>query len=155
MQRRRLSFHTKLVPYLVFSVLILPIVILGIAISILRSDDGGMAAPLIVLAMYLFVIGYLASFKVLIEGDILHARNYYIWHRIPLSEIERAYIQTSMKTWLGERMTFRIWIEPRKGSGYKGFFIPIVNYKPEQLRELYEILGIESKRTRLFSREKV
>lgn len=92
---------------------------------------------------------------IMVTDDILRVRNFYIWHHIPLSEIERAYIQTSMKTWVGERMTFRIWVEPRKGSRYKGFFIPIVNYKPEQLRELYEILGIKSKRTRLFSREKI
>ena len=77
-------------------------------------------------------------------------RIFYLWLRIPLSEIKRPYIQTAMNTWFGERMTFRIWVEPCAGSEYKGFFIPIVNYKPEQLRVLYEVLGIKNRRVSIF-----
>lgn len=152
--QRRLTFRTRWVPYFVFSILMLPLVILGLVFSFLRPGPGEVKASVIILAAYILVIGYLASFKVIIADGRLRVRNFYIWRQIPLSEIQQAYIQTSMKTWVGERMTFRIWVEPRKGSGYKGFFIPIVNYKPEQLRKLYEILGIKSKRTSLFSREK-
>ena len=140
-------------PYLVFSVLILPIVILGLVISVLRSDPRGIGASVAILVAYFIVISYLASFKVIVSDDVLKVRNFYIWHYMPISEIKRAYIQTTMKTWLGDYMTFRIWVQPCEGSGYKGLFIPIINYKPEQLRELYEILGVKSKRTHLFGRE--
>lgn len=109
-----------------------------------------------VLGLYgllLLIYGCLLSFKVVVAGERLSVRNFYIWHHIRLADIERAYIQTSMKTGTGgEMMTFRIWIEPRKELGRKGFYIPLVNYKPEELQKLYRILGINSKRTRMFSR---
>jgi len=137
------------------SILVLPFASLFLSLGVLRGNLE-IIKPAVVLYIGLLVwYVYLGSFKVIATDDTLCVRNFYIWHRIPISDIERAYIQTSMKTWLGDRMTFRIWVQPRRGSGYKGFFIPIVNYKPEQLRELYEVLGIKSKRTRLFSREKI
>lgn len=152
---RRLVLKTKWMPYIGMSILILPFALLFLILGLLRANfELIKPATGLCVGLLLWYV-YLGSFKVVVTNDILCVRNFYIWHRIQLSEIARAYIQTSMKTWLGERMTFRIWVEPRKGSKYKGFFIPIVNYKPEQLKELYEILGIKSKRMRLFSREKI
>lgn len=49
---------------------------------------------------------------------------------------------------------FRIWVEPHKETGKNGFFVPIVDYKREELRELYLIPGIKNKWTRPFSRER-
>lgn len=152
---RRLVLKTKWVPYVGMSILLVPLASFFLVFGLLRDDHEIVKPAIFIYLLLLFWFAYLRSFKVIVTDIELCVRNFYIWHCIPITEIGDAYIQTSMKTWLGERMTFRIWVEPKNGSKYKGLFFPIVNYKPEQLRQVYEILGINSKRTRLFSREKI
>lgn len=60
-----------------------------------------------------------------------------------------------METPVGRKTTFRIWVEPKEDSGYQPFYISIVNYNPDKLREVYKAIGVNSNRTRLFSREKI
>ena len=150
---RKLVMRTKWLPYCVFGGLLIPFACIFLSLGIYRHNFEGVKPAIVLLGSLVVIYAYLYSFKVIIADNVLHVRNFYIWHCMPISEIKCAYIQTTMKTWIGDYMTFRIWVQPREGSGYRGFFIPIVNYKPEQLRELYEILGVKSKRTRLFSRE--
>lgn len=121
----------------------------------IQSDFRAVGAPILFYTTLLLIYAFLLSFKIVLTDNKLSVRNLFVWHHIRLSDIERAYIQTSMKTRTGgQMMTFRIWIEPRKELGRKGFYIPLVNYKPEELQELYRVLGIRSKRTRMFSRAK-
>ncbi|HET7307191.1 MAG TPA: hypothetical protein VFK24_05180 [Gammaproteobacteria bacterium] len=151
----QMILRTKMTPYIVMTILLGPFPVAFLIIGILRGDWKGATPVLGLFAILLLCYAYFSSFKVILADDRLSVRNLYIWHHIRLSEIKRAFIQTSMKTWLGdEAMTFRIWIEPYKQTGKKGFFVPIVNFKPDELHELYQVLGIKSKRTRLFSREK-
>lgn len=151
---QKLVLRTKWLPYFVFGGLLIPLASLFLGLGIIRHDFEILKPAVVLLGILLFIYAYLYSFKVIIADGVLQVRNFYVWHKIPVSEIKEACIQTSMKTPLGERMTFRIWIEPHSGSGRKGFFIPIVNYKPEQLHMLYEILGIKNKRISLFSWKK-
>lgn len=151
--RRQLKLRTKWFAYVPLTVILLPFILW---ITIANIHDWNLDATKAVgfmCGILLFIYAGLASFKVVVQDELLCVRNYYIWHRIPLSEIERAHIKVGYEGPMGPPI--RIKIEPRQGSRYKPFWIPIVPYKPEQLRKLYEILGVKSKRTRLFSREKV
>jgi len=149
---QKLVLRTKGLPYLIFGGLLMPFSSLFLGLGIDRHDFEIVKPAIVLFGILLLIYAYLYSFKVIMVNDVLRVRNFYVWHQIPISEIKEAYIQTSMKTALGERMTFRIWIEPRSGSGRKGFFIPIVNYRPEQLHTLYQNLGIKNRRISLFRR---
>lgn len=151
---QKLVLRTKSLPYFIFGGLLIPLASLFLGLGIYRHDFEIVKPAIFLFGILLLIYLYLYPFKVIIIDDVLRARNFYVWQRITISEIKEAYIETSMKTSLGEGMTFRIWIEPHSGAGRKGFFIPIVDYKPEQLRILYEILGIKNGRTSLFSRKK-